>query len=137
MRADYEQLVLAAAQGDSKAYGELVSETSTLVSSIGLAIVRDLELSRDVAQDVFLAVWRDLKNLRNPASFLPWLRQTARNRANTALRSLVRRRRLGDSSLLDDLLPGMMDPRPSVAEQMVAREEAHALAEALDAMPEE
>jgi DNA-directed RNA polymerase specialized sigma24 family protein len=56
MRADYEQLVLAAAQGDSKAYGELVSETSTLVSSIGLAIVRDLELSRDVAQDVFLAV---------------------------------------------------------------------------------
>jgi hypothetical protein len=43
----------------------LLDETSTLVSSIALAIVRDFELSRDVAQDVFLSVWRDLKKLRN------------------------------------------------------------------------
>jgi RNA polymerase sigma factor (sigma-70 family) len=137
MRSDYERLVLSAAQGDADAYGELVSETSPLVSSIALAIVRDLELSRDVTQDVFMAVWRDLKTLRNPASFLPWLRQTARNRAKTALRSLVRRRRLGDTGHLDELLPQIVDPRPIATEQIVAREEAQALAEALEALPEE
>ena len=87
MGIDMEPLVLAAAQGDSDAYSRLVDETSPLVSSIALAIVRDVELSRDVAQDVFLSVWRDLKKLRNPASFLPWLRQTVRNRAKTALRT--------------------------------------------------
>jgi RNA polymerase sigma factor (sigma-70 family) len=136
MRADYERLVLAAARGDAEAYGELVNETSSLVSSIALAIVRDLELSRDVAQDVFLAVWRDLKNLRNPASFLPWLRQTARNRANASLRGVVRRRKLGDTGL-DDLLPRITDPRPGAAEEMMWREEVLALAEALEALPQE
>jgi RNA polymerase sigma factor (sigma-70 family) len=137
MRADYERLILAAAQGDAEAYGELVNETSSLVSSIALAIVRDLELSRDVAQDVFLAVWRDLKNLRNPASFLPWLRQTARNRANASLRSAVRRRKLGDTGLLDDLLPQITDPHPGTAQEMMWREEVLALAEALETLPQE
>jgi RNA polymerase sigma factor (sigma-70 family) len=90
-----------------------------------------------VAQDVFLAAWRDLKNLRNPTSFLPWLRQTARNRANAALRSLVRTRRLGETGLLDDLLPRIMDPHPSAAEPVVAREDAEAVEKALGSLPEE
>lgn len=137
MPADYERLVLAAAQGDAEAYGELVSQTSNLVSSIALACVRDLELSRDVAQDVFLAVWRDLKNLRNPASFLPWLRQTARNRAHAALRGAIRGRRLCETGLLDDLLPQIVDPRPNAAEALASREEARELAEALESLPEE
>lgn len=137
MLSDLEPLVLSAARGDSDAYCALVTETSPLVSSITLAIVRDLELSRDVTQEVFLAVWRDLKSLRNPASFLPWLRQTARNRAHAALRSLMRRRRLGLTGLLDDLLPRMVDPRPIAAEELVSREEARALADALEALPEE
>jgi RNA polymerase sigma factor (sigma-70 family) len=137
MLADYQRLVLAAAQGDAEAYGELVSETSSLVSSIALAIVRDLETSHDVAQDVFLAVWRDLKTLRNPASFLPWLRQTTRNRANASLRTMVRRRKLADTGLSDDLLPWLTDPHASALEQMVWREERHALTEALEALPPE
>jgi DNA-directed RNA polymerase specialized sigma24 family protein len=77
-----DPLVAAAADGDGAAFATLDSETSGLVSSIALAIVRDVDLSRDVAQDVFLAAWRDLRKLRNPSSFLPWLRQIARNRAH-------------------------------------------------------
>src|SRR6202035_5039776 len=111
--ADNQHLVRAAAQGDAEAYGELVSETSSLVSSIALAIVRDLETSRDVAQDVFLVVWRDLKTLRNPASFLPWLRQTTRNRANASLRTMVRRRKLVDTRPSDDLLLRLTDSHAS------------------------
>ena len=73
--------VVAAARGDVDAFARLVSATSSLVSSIALAIVRDLDVSQDVAQDVFLVAWRDLRRLRNPASFLPWLRQMTRHRA--------------------------------------------------------
>lgn len=64
-----------------------------MVASIVLAIVRDVDLSRDIAQDVFLSAWRDLGRLRNPGSFLPWLRQMARNHAHQALRTRIRRRR--------------------------------------------
>lgn len=134
---DYERLVPAAAHGDAEAYGELVTGTSPLVSSIALAIVRDLELSRDVAQDVFLSVWRDLKTLRNPASFLPWVRQVTRNRAKAALRTRSRWWKLGLPGTLDELLPVAMDPSPTAAERMIVDEESRALADALSALPEE
>jgi RNA polymerase sigma factor (sigma-70 family) len=137
MGGELDSLVLTAARGDAEAYGELVSRTSGLVWSVSLAIVRDIDLSRDVAQEVFLALWRDLKNLRNPASFLPWLRQTARNRAHAALRSRVRERRLGDTGHFDVALAEAVDPRPNAAEQLAKDEEARVLREALDALPDE
>src|SRR5215469_15462143 len=131
MQAELETLVLAAAAGDTQAYGRLIDRTSSLVSSIAVATVGDLELSRDIAQEVFLCVWRDLKKLRNPSSFLPWLRQVARNRARTALRTMVKQRKLGVSGVLDDLAPVLADPNPGIAEQMVSREESERLSEAL------
>lgn len=55
-----EQALPAAARGDRDAFARLVDATRNTVASIALAIVRDTELSRDIAQDVFLAAWRDL-----------------------------------------------------------------------------
>jgi len=72
--------VQAAARGDRDAFASLVRKTANLVSSIALAIVGDLELSRDIAQDVFLATWRELGRIREPSSFLPWLRGECRHR---------------------------------------------------------
>lgn len=69
--ATLEFQVRAAARGDQETFAYLVDATRTLVGSIALAILRDVEASHDVAQDVFLSAWRDLGKLRNPASFLP------------------------------------------------------------------
>ena len=79
--------VTAAQGGDRDAFARLVDATRSVVSSIALAILRDEESSRDVAQDVYLAAWRGLPTLHNPASFLPWLRQLTRNRAHHVLRT--------------------------------------------------
>jgi RNA polymerase sigma factor (sigma-70 family) len=132
---DLEPLVVAAAAGDREAFGQLVTATSGVVSSISLAILRDLEMSRDVAQDVFLAAWRDLRKLRSPSSFLPWLRQLARNRAHHVLRSHVRARRRAADSVTDVFLDAINDPRPNASAELIAREERTALAQALDALP--
>ncbi len=92
--------VPAAARGDRAAFAVLVDGTRSVVSSIALAIVRDADLSRDIAQDVFLAAWRDLGQLRDPNSFLPWLRQLTRNRAYHVLRTERRRaKRIDDREL--------------------------------------
>jgi RNA polymerase sigma factor (sigma-70 family) len=132
-----EPLVAAAAGGDRAAFATLVTETSGVVSSIALAIVRDLDVSRDVAQDVFLAAWRDLRKLRNPASFLPWLRQLTRNRAHHVLRTHVRaKRRLGAGDA-EAMLETLVDPRPGVTDAMIAAEDRTALAEALSELPDD
>lgn len=128
--------VIAATRGDQRAFGRLVDVTSNVVTSIALAILRDAEASADVAQDVYLSVWTDLGKLRDPTSFLPWLRQLTRNRAHDALRTLVRRgRRIVSGDSADALLAAASDPRPGAIEEIVAAEERLALARAIDELP--
>lgn len=126
--------VTAAARGDQRAFGRLVNATASTVTSIALAILRDVELSRDVAQEVYLMAWRDLRRLRDPHSFLPWLRQVTRNRAHQALRAHVRRRR-HHAPDADTLLAAAADPRPDAMERLVAAEERAAIEEALGSLP--
>jgi len=133
-----EPLVAAATSGDADAFGRIVSATSGMVSSVALAIVRDVELSQEVAQDVFLSAWRDLSKLRNPASFLPWLRQMTRNRAHHALRSRIRARRwIVQLTGNDDQAEAVPDARANAAEHLLAAEQREALHEALASLPDE
>ena len=129
--------VPAAARGDRDAFAALVEATRSVVSSIALAIVRDADLSRDVAQDVFLAAWRDLGQLRDPNSFLPWLRQLTRHRAYHVLRTERRRaRHIGDADT-DSLIGLAVDPRPDAGEQLLAAEERRLLAIVLEELPDD
>jgi RNA polymerase sigma factor (sigma-70 family) len=99
--------------------------------------VRDADLSRDVAQDVFLAAWRDLGQLRDPDSFLPWLRQLTRHRAYHVLRTERRRARRLDDRDIDRVAATAIDPRPTAADAMLAHEERRILEAALDNLPDD
>src|SRR5438067_1740315 len=127
--------VVAAQRGDQQAFTRLVGTTCTLVSSIALAIVRDPDLSRDVAQDVFLSAWRDIGKLREPTSFLPWLRQVTRHRAHHILRSLRRRRRRAIDTDSDELLAAAVDPRPDAHQRLTSIETRRLVAETIDRLP--
>lgn len=129
--------VSAAARGDRDAFAALVDGTRSVVTSIALAIVRDVDLSRDIAQDVFLAAWRDLGQLRDPNSFLPWLRQLTRHRSYHVLRAERRRARRLDDRDLDALVGTAVDPAPTAGETMVADEERRLLTIVLGELPDE
>lgn len=135
--ADLEPLVKAAARGDAEAFATLVDHTSSLVTAIVLAVLRDLDASRDVAQDVFLAAWRDLPKLQNPASFLPWLRQIARNRSHHILRSRIVARRYEAPTRDDDVLHEVPDGRPAVDATLAADQERRLITEGLDRLPDD
>ncbi len=91
--------VRAAQQGDREAFSRLIEKTRNTISSIALAIVKDLDSSEDVAQQVYIAVWQGLKGLKNSASFLPWVRQTTRYKAYNFLRdNRVTQRVSGDAA---------------------------------------
>jgi RNA polymerase sigma factor (sigma-70 family) len=130
-------LVPAAVRGDRDAFAALVNETRSVVCSIALSIVRDGELSRDIAQDVFLSAWRDLGQLRDPNSFLPWLRQLTRHRAYHVLRTERRRERRVTAQDADQLMARALDPAPNAGAQMLADEERQLLATVLDELPDE
>ena len=65
--------------GDERAFGELYKIYAPMVHGIILARVPAGEAD-DIAQEVFLAAYRNLKTLREAAAIGPWLGSIARNR---------------------------------------------------------
>ena len=128
--------VSEAAQGDQRAFARLVDETRGVVCAITLAVTRDVTASEDVAQDVYLHAWQGLPRLRNATSFLPWLRELARNRARMAVRGAVRRRRRETLPDDDATLARAADPAPDALAELLDDERRRLLAESLAAMPD-
>ncbi len=129
-----EAEVLLASRGDREAFARLVAATRSLVASIALVELRDVEAARDVAQDVYLQVWDDLHALRNPASFLPFLRQVTRLRAR---RVAERRAREVRGPAAEEHLAGAVDPALDPGSRLLRAEQAAVVREALDALPED
>jgi len=126
--------VRAAAAGDRNAFRQLVEATHVTVASIAGAIVNDPTLAEDVAQEVYVAAWRELPKLKEATSFLPWIRQVTRNRARMALRG----RRRGRVKIMDpdDLLAVAADPQPDAMERLLERERRETVQAAVDALPD-
>jgi RNA polymerase sigma factor (sigma-70 family) len=93
--------------------------------------------SEDVSQQVYLAAWQNLGRLRNPASFLPWLRELTRNAARQANRGERRRVRRAGAPVDDEMIAAVADPSPDVDTRIVAAEEREALSDAFDELPDE
>ncbi|MGE3621451.1 MAG: RNA polymerase sigma factor [Acidimicrobiia bacterium] len=74
-------LVLAARDGDDRAFGILFDRWFDRVHSLAWTILRDRDAAADVAQETFLTAWRRLASLREPAAFGGWLLRIARNGA--------------------------------------------------------
>ena len=53
-----EQDVLLAMKGDNNAFTRLIQASRNTISSIALAIVKDLDASEEVAQQVYIQCWQ-------------------------------------------------------------------------------
>ena len=125
----------AAAQGCQHAYGRIVQACQNTVTAIALAITRDLQASEDIAQEAFVRAWQQLGRLRNPSSFMPWLRQITRNLSRDWLRTQRGRPLTGEAA---ELAIGMAaDPAPDAADRLLRVEEEVAAAEIIAALPED
>lgn len=84
------EIVLQAQAGRADAFEALVQRFGLEMCRLASAIVGPDD-ARDVAQEAFIAAWRDLPRLNDPDRFLPWLRRIVVNRSRNALRSRGRR----------------------------------------------
>lgn len=126
--------VTLAAAGDRDAFVRLVDAHANVVTRIALAIVRDLHASQDIAQEVFLVAWKDLRKLRNPESFLPWMRQVTRNRAHSWLRE--QKLHVTDRDT-DAILAAAVDPRLTAPEVLEAEEQQRIVDEVIGSLPDD
>ncbi|HEY1551631.1 MAG TPA: sigma-70 family RNA polymerase sigma factor [Kofleriaceae bacterium] len=122
------ELVERSRRHDADAFGALVERHRQLVFAVALAACGDAALAEDVAQEAFVAAWRDLDRLRDTARVGTWIAGIARNLAANAVRTRARR---------DSLAPDATEASaPSPEDAARSREDRELLARALAEIPD-
>lgn len=80
------QLITRSAGGDQDAFRQLVLRHHRRVVSIAYRALGDASLAEDVAQDVFIKVFRHLPSYRHERPFVHWLHRIAANSVTDAVR---------------------------------------------------
>jgi len=88
------RLMLQVRDDDAAAFEELVLRYQTRLISVLEHLVPSREQAEDLAQEVFLRVFRARKTYEPGARFSTWLFTIANNVASNALRSISRRREI-------------------------------------------
>ena len=123
-------LVRRVGAGDHRAAEMLVQRHLSRMTALARRMLSDAAEAEDVAQEVFLRVWRAAPKWREgQAKFETWMHRVALNLCYDRLR---RRREVSDPDA------GVFTPdgAPGAAEGIVAREQAGQVRRALDALPE-
>ena len=79
-------LIAKARRGNVEAHNVLVSRWEKRIYNYLLRLVRNREDALDLAQDVFLKAFQNLKKLEDPERFPAWLFRIAHNEAYSLLR---------------------------------------------------
>ena len=75
------ELALAqAAKGDASAFASIVREHQAMVFSLACHFLHDRTLAEDMAQEVFLHLYQNLKTIQSSAHLKFWLRKVASHR---------------------------------------------------------
>ena len=75
----FAALVEQAKRGDREAFDSLARLTGDRCMAIAFRILRDFDLADDAVQSALLTAWRELRTLRDPERFEPWLHRILTN----------------------------------------------------------
>lgn len=130
MAMDHDQLVRRASAGDVAAFVDLTRRFQHFAFGSALSLVRDFQQAEDVVQEAFVAAWKALPSLAEPAAFPGWLRGIVRHHAFR----ILRRKQLHAVPLTEaEDLPSDDPPADHILEQ---RRQAAAALAAISELPD-
>jgi RNA polymerase sigma-70 factor (ECF subfamily) len=133
------ELIEGLKRGDETAFQKLVSDYQDRVYNTALGIVQNAEDAEDVAQEVFIQVYRSVNQFKGESKLSTWLYRITTTRALDHLRSKKSKKRFGLIQRLwqKDDEPGFDIPEfhhPGI--QLEKKEAAAKLFQAVSQLPE-
>jgi len=131
------ELVEQAAAGSREAFDELVRRHQASIVSLARALTRGSADAEDIAQEVFVRVWRSLRGFRGDSTFRTWLHRVAVNVIHSHHGRLSRIRRVFMAPAAE---PGSSDPVESASDSVDVENDVvmrDAIDKALGSLPEE
>ena len=94
------ELIQGLKDGDESAFRELVETHKDRIYNTALGIVQNAEDAEDVAQEVFIQVYRAIQNFKGESKLSTWLYRIATTRSLDLLRSRKSKKRFGSLTRL-------------------------------------
>ena len=126
------RLVALHLDGDRNAFRQIVERHQAMVCALGVSAFGDVGRSEDLAQEVFIAAWKQLPDLREPEKLLGWLAGIARNLINNSFR----RQQRTPTARAEELSPETPADAASPREHAISADEAALMWSALAGIPE-
>src|ERR1017187_9373294 len=139
MTLDYDaELMLRVRDGDGASFGVLLEKHRTSVVHFLYRMVQNYAVAEELAQEVFLRVYRSRESYEASAKFTTWLFRIATHLALNSLRDGKNEKR---QERLDDGSPDMparqvSDARPTVEQSMVYQVRLDEVRRAVATLPE-
>lgn len=111
-----QELVAQAAAGSREAFDELVRRHQVSIVSLARALTSGSADAEDLAQEVFLRVWRGLRGFRGDSTFRTWLHRVAVNVIHSHHGRVSRLRRLFQAAPAEPAARRDNDPIESAAD---------------------
>ena len=128
------------AEGDERAFTELVKRFQGRVINLVSRVLNDREVSDDLAQEVFVRVYVHRRNYRRGSKFSTWLFTIAANLAKNEIRRRVRRRNWFSLDALQEMVSDsaiqLADPKEGHDVALQRDQLKQAVARAIAAVPE-
>lgn len=130
-------LVIKIKGGDEEAFNELMGRYKRPILNFVYRMLTDTEEANDVAQDVFVRVYRDIDTYQPQTKFSTWLFALAKNASIDRLRYRKRHPTESLSALLKGDRSAPVAHQLGVAEQVSAHEIGEHIAAAVNELPED
>jgi len=131
------QLMLRVRQGDDTSFGMLLERHRGPVVHFLYRMVQNQAVSEELAQEVFLRVYRSRETYEPTAKFTTWLFRIATHVALNSIRD--RKKEKGHESLDEEMLDGterqVADRQPTVEQEMVHEVKLREVRQAIEALP--
>ncbi len=111
-----KDLIQLASHGDVEAFEEIYQTTSVFVYNTALGITGNTDDAREITQDVFISLFRNLKHFKFKSSLRSWIYRITINTAlNFCKRNKKEYRSHTDTCVAQPQFSGQIDCRPEIA----------------------
>ena len=133
-----EDLMVETAKGDEFAFEILVRRHQASVLNLVYRYVGDRTMARDLAQEVFIRVWRAAKRYEAKAKFTTWIYRITANLCLNELKSFSKKKLLFGGSPREEgqTRDEGSNASPSAEDLLLAEERNRQISDALQSLPE-